>query len=259
MPVNLAIEMGADEIIAVDLESVGVSRKIKKGNQRVTLIRSLWPLGSFLKFDGLLAKKNIRLGYLDTLKAFGSLDGQLYAFEKDSAFFYTSALRSEAEKLFERARKREPKIFSGIHTVLMRRMLREFRRRSLHTRAQHSFTLSRQLMMAAEYLGEACRISPEEVYEFGHFLELLQERVAEYRKRPFPQDFSDLRKVGEELKKIDKIFLVLLIRERIERYLQGGGTLGELVFASAFWREFVAAIFLYLIEHLSKEEFILEE
>ena len=50
------------EIIAVDLESVGVSRKIKKGNQRVTLIRSLWPLGSFLKFDGLLAKKNIRLG-----------------------------------------------------------------------------------------------------------------------------------------------------------------------------------------------------
>ena len=259
MPVNLAIEMGADEIIAVDLESVGVSRKIKKGNQRVTLIRSLWPLGSFLKFDGSLAKKNIRLGYLDTLKAFGSLDGQLYAFEKDSAFFYTSALRSEAEKLFERARKREPKIFSGIHTVLMRRMLREFRRRSLHTRAQHSFTLSRQLMMAAEYLGETCRMNPEEVYEFGHFLELLQEHVAEYRRRPFPQDFSDLRKVGEELKKIDKIFLVLLIRERIERYLQGGGTLGELVFASAFWREFVAAIFLYLIEHLPKEEFILEE
>lgn len=30
MPVNLAIEMGADEIIAVDLESVGVSRKIKR-------------------------------------------------------------------------------------------------------------------------------------------------------------------------------------------------------------------------------------
>ena len=52
---------------------------------------------------------------------------------------------------------------------------------------------------------------------------------------------------------------MLLIRERIERYLQGGGTLGELVFASAFWREFVAAIFLYLIEHLPKEEFILEE
>ena len=113
-------------------------------------------------------------------------------------------MRSEAEKLFERARKREPKIFSGIHTVLMRRMLREFRRRSLHTRAQHSFTLSRQLMMAAEYLGEACRMNPEEVYEFGHFLELLQERVEEYRKRPFPQDFSDLRKLEKNSKRSTK-------------------------------------------------------
>ena len=38
MPINLALKMGADQIIAIDLESVGVSRRIKKGDQKIVLI-----------------------------------------------------------------------------------------------------------------------------------------------------------------------------------------------------------------------------
>ena len=58
----------------LDLESVGVSRRIKKGDQKIVLIRSLWPLGSFLKFEGQLARRNIQLGYLDACKAFNKVD-----------------------------------------------------------------------------------------------------------------------------------------------------------------------------------------
>ena len=262
MPVNLAIRMGADEIIAIDLESVGVSRKIHKDRQRVTLIRSLWPLGSFLKFESQLAKKNIQLGYLDTRKALGVSDGQLYAFVKDSAFFYTPQLREAAERLIGQMVLREPRITSAIQTVLLRRMLREFRRRSRYTIASHSFTLSRQMMMAAEYLGEIVGIDPQKEYLFGDFLQLLLQWVKLCRAREVdgeafrPERFSDLQRMGEELQKLDRSFLVLLIRERIERFLQGGGSLAELVFISAFWREFAAAVFLYLIEQISFEEMI---
>ena len=62
--------------------------------------------------------------------------------------------------------------------------------------------------------------------------------------------------MAEELQKLDRSFLVLLIRQRIENFLQGGGNLAELVVVSAFWREFVAAVFLYLLERISFEDII---
>lgn len=260
MPINLAIRMGADRIVAVDLESVGISRKIKTSSQQVVIIRSLWPLGSFLKFDGALAHRNIRLGYQDALKAFGELDGQLYAFEKDSAFFYTTSLRAQVEALFDQARQREPQLFDISRTVLLRRMLREFRKRSQHTSTARSFTLSRQMMMSAEYLGEAIGADPTQVYEFGTFLRLLRQKAEECRQRPIPQNIltgntlADLQKVSEQLQKLDRAFLVLLIRERIERFLEGGGNRVELAFVSAFWREFVAALFLLMVERMDLQE-----
>lgn len=58
--------------------------------------------------------------------------------------------------------------------------------------------------------------------------------------------------MGEELQKLDKAFLVLLICERIKSFLQGGGNLGELAFVSAFWREFAAAVILYLLEQTDR-------
>ncbi len=247
MPINLALEMGADEIIAVDLESIGVSRKIKKGAYRITLIRCPWSLGSFLKFEGELAQRNIRLGYLDALKAFGELDGQLYAFQKDSAHFYTAALRAQIEHILEQAKQQEPKIVGTLSRVLMRRMLREFRKRSQYT-ANRSFTLSRQMIMAAEYLGEIFSISPEQTYEFGSFLSLIQKSAEELRNQPIAKSLTDLPKIGQNLQKKDRALLVLLFCERIDRFLNGGGSLMELVFILAFWREFVAAIFLYMIQ-----------
>lgn len=47
---------------------------------------------------------------------------------------------------------------------------------------------------------------------------------------------------------MDRAFVVLLIRERIDSVLSGGGSLAEFLFAAAFWKELAAAIFLYFIE-----------
>lgn len=242
MPVNLALKMGADQVIAVDLESIGITRRVKSRDKKILQIYSLWPLGSFLKFDRALAARNIRLGYLDAKKAFGAADGQQYTFYKDSAFFYTPALRALSEKLFERARQLDERSLNILQTHTMQRMLRQFRKRALRTGRPMAFTLSRQMMMAAELLGEALELSPEKEYDFGDFLVQLRQAAAQARER------FDPHTVGEELQKLDRATVVLWIRERIERVLKEGGNPAELLLAAAFWKEFAAAIFLYLIE-----------
>lgn len=80
MPSNLAVRMGADEIVEIDLDSFGVSRKLKDENVKVISVKSWHDLGGFLDFDPHNAKRNIDLGYLDTYKAFGKLEGKAYAF-----------------------------------------------------------------------------------------------------------------------------------------------------------------------------------
>lgn len=78
VPVNLAKEMGAEEIVAVDLKSVG--RIIfKEPQENLTYIEPYVSLGSFLLFDHEKIMENMKLGYLDTMKKYGKYLGTIYA------------------------------------------------------------------------------------------------------------------------------------------------------------------------------------
>ena len=82
LPINLAISMGAEEIIAVDLKEVGIKRRVKNQNIKITTISPRNNIGSFLVFDSKEANRAIQLGFNDTMKIFGKLDGNLYTFQK---------------------------------------------------------------------------------------------------------------------------------------------------------------------------------
>jgi NTE family protein len=83
VPVDMALMKGASHVIAVDLETGGHVRKEPlQQAEHLILIRSKWNLGSILVFDTKIAERNIRLGYLDTLKAFGFYDGGYYCLSK---------------------------------------------------------------------------------------------------------------------------------------------------------------------------------
>lgn len=89
VPVGMALERGATDIIAVDLEAIGIVRRedFKEAEEKADsfmLIQCKWDMGNFLVFDTENTKKLLRLGYLDTLKAYGAYDGELYAFIKGS-------------------------------------------------------------------------------------------------------------------------------------------------------------------------------
>ena len=78
MPTGLAKTMGAEELVCVDLEGVGITRPNLTGLP-TTMIRSYWELGDILHFDPDTAKRNMELGYYDTRRAMGYLRGCAYA------------------------------------------------------------------------------------------------------------------------------------------------------------------------------------
>lgn len=83
MPINLAVEMGADEIIAVDLDEIGIKRNLKY-NVDVTYITPKNKIDSFLKFEKNSSRRGMRLGYNDTMKKYKKLDGDMYTFKKNN-------------------------------------------------------------------------------------------------------------------------------------------------------------------------------
>ena len=82
MPTGLAQKMGAEELVCVDLEGVGITLPNRTGLP-TTMVRSYWELGDILHFNPDTARRNIELGYYDTLRAFGRLRGCAYAVAKN--------------------------------------------------------------------------------------------------------------------------------------------------------------------------------
>lgn len=78
-PVNLALDMGAEEIIGVRLKASGLEAKYQT-NYPVRIIEPHFYLGPAMTFDPIQAQKNMVLGYNDTMRSFGRYDGAFYTF-----------------------------------------------------------------------------------------------------------------------------------------------------------------------------------
>lgn len=83
LPINLALDLGATEIIAVDLKEVGFKQKVKDPKIPITTIQPRNDIGSFLIFEKDMARRAIKLGYNDTLKVMNELDGEKFTFKKN--------------------------------------------------------------------------------------------------------------------------------------------------------------------------------
>ena len=101
MPVKMAQDKGADEIIAVYLNALGhIDRKALAKIPNLTLIESKWDLGSTLIFDTNNARRIMRLGYLDTMKKYGVFDGDYYTFARGCFDRVTIKGADAAAKIF---------------------------------------------------------------------------------------------------------------------------------------------------------------
>jgi len=86
MPLQMAIDRGADDIVTVNIGKMAL-QKYRDNGALIRYIQNRRPFndgqkGALMLFDKELSLQNIRQGYLDTLKEFNLLDGYVYAFEK---------------------------------------------------------------------------------------------------------------------------------------------------------------------------------
>ena len=97
VPVDMAIESGAQHIIAIDIGR-NLSHAQYRLRPNVTYIRASHPLGGLLTFDPAASQRNKTLGYNDTLRAFGRLRGTDYSFDAhDARLLHNRACRFLAE------------------------------------------------------------------------------------------------------------------------------------------------------------------
>ena len=122
MPTGLAKDMGAEELVCVDLEGVGITRPNLTGLP-TTMVRSYWELGDILHFDPDTARRNIALGYHDTLRAFGRLRGCAFAVANSPASSADAAVfRAKFELVQKQVREKYPVTLTADAALLLAKM-----------------------------------------------------------------------------------------------------------------------------------------
>ena len=122
MPTGLAKKMGAEELVCVDLEGVGITRPNLTGLPTV-MVRSYWELGDILHFEPATARRNIELGYHDTLRAFGRLRGCAYAVDSGAeSSADAAAFHAAFEAVQKDVREKHPSTLTADAALLLAKL-----------------------------------------------------------------------------------------------------------------------------------------
>ncbi len=104
MPFELAIKMGATELICAYLDAPGVVRP-NFTNVPTKIIESHWDLGEIFRFNTDSVNKNICLGYFDTLRTFEKVRGTAYAISNETTEIDIAKFRVRYDRLLLKATK----------------------------------------------------------------------------------------------------------------------------------------------------------
>lgn len=248
LPIDFAVNLGAEKVLAVDLDAIGIiPRSLHKGAD-VTVLRSYHSLGSFLMFEPELVKKNILLGYNDTMKLYGQKDGYAYTFEKGEGERFKNERMPALISLFDRLGVGEPGPAGGGDRLAAKRIW------SLMTDSRKTGRIpANPELRLAETAAEAHLVAPEKIYT----LESLDAEIKSHADSLSELDFA-LEKMLEN---------PMLISENVTRFTNAeylkimGHILGQIkkaaetaepqvnlkLLAGLFPREFAAAAYMYSI------------
>ena len=220
LPLNLACSMGAERIIAVDLDAVGVKRKLKYENVEIKTISSNHNLGSFLDFDNELSNNNIFYGYTDTLKLYGKLVGKFYTFKKH-----------EFEKLHRRYDSKFMKVFKN--TVEKNKFALSLKSRNYKRILKNDKSILEEIL---EYLGEIYGIDDKRIYRLSIYNKVLLKKIKNV-------DINDINRTLKYVKLLEKDRLIkyfsLLIMQEKNKELDK--------FIPIFSKEILCSIYISLI------------
>ncbi|WMJ22806.1 patatin-like phospholipase family protein [Paludicola sp. MB14-C6] len=248
LPVELALNKGAEHVIAVDLEAIGMVRKqaIAKA-ENLTMIRSYWNLGPILVFDNKTNVRNIRLGYLDTMKAFHVFDGVAYTFIKNQIPAMT---------------KKRKELIHQLNDILQLTFTN-----NNHTGKEELFHLKIQTHLTNKYGKEmngrhttfirACMEEAAELFELDYLkiysVDIFEQKLNEMINKvevPYynEQDMKKPRKYNAALALLDKkartVYLAIMMKKAMYEHKK----LDALALAFFVTDEFLAAYYIALMD-----------
>ena len=103
-PFNMLLNKGYDKIYSVEIQGLGLTKKIKDKSKIVKISPSRF-LGSTLNVNKDKINENIKLGYYDTLKILKNYDGYNFIFKKHSNMLYNILAKSVNADLYKKCQK----------------------------------------------------------------------------------------------------------------------------------------------------------
>lgn len=212
LPINLAIDLGATEVIAIDLKEVGFKQKVKNKNIPITYIEPRNDIGSFLIFEKNMSRRAMRLGYNDTLKAMNYLDGVKYTFKKND-------LEKNYQKYKEQYQQNIKKILtSKANQTLLDSILKL----TIVKRILSPNEMKKEYTNIIENLGEILEIEDSRIYSITKYNKLLKEEFLKVEKDQTIETFILQNKIKKLLNQKETIkYIYDLLDSKNKKKLYG--------------------------------------
>ncbi len=240
LPINQAIKMGATKIIAVDLNSFGLKKKIIDSSVPITYIKPRNKLDSFLYFHKDFTRKSIKFGFNDTMKTFKKLDGDKYTFRKDH-------LDKNFNKYFEKFKNSliEMTNYSSHNRKITAEILNKTK--FLNVIDGKDRVNLKMINKTIEYLGDIFKLDQTLIYDINKYNNILIKKIKEY------DDFN-LHLIEEKIKNkqitklVDKAYVIKYLYAKMLLMEDNNKIKKELCNYALFLdKEIVAALYLYTI------------
>jgi len=183
-PINMLIDQGYDEIVAIRTKSFGVFRRYDK-NANVIVIETDEHLGHVLEFSANNAKLNIKRGYCDGLRAIQKLTGHHYYLRDASLQLVVQKLFNITEDDLEAVSYFSREIGEK-KRILFERVIPDI---GEYLRLDKNFTYKELVLEMLEFVALRKEIERFEVYDFDDFCDLV-------KNTPTPKSDNLLSKVG---------------------------------------------------------------
>lgn len=239
LPINLAIDMDAKEIIAVDLNEIGLKQKVKDKSIKIKYISPKNDLGSFLIFDSNQAKKNIKYGYNDTLKMYNKLDGNKYTFKYNHLYKNYKKISWEFNNLLKELFENNEDNKNIYDNFIKYSQFNKLLKKEIEDRITINETI--------EFLGDIYNIDDTKIYHIREFNRLILKNNKEYKvskisiKNIKSDDFEGIIN--------SKLLVKYIYNHLIEKSYTYEVRKDLCRLASLFPKEFLGAMYIMLINH----------
>lgn len=248
LPIDIALSCGADDVIAIDLEAIGYVQPVKV-DVPIRYIRSYWPLGLFIVFDPEVAARNMRLGYLDCMKAFEQYDGIAYTFYPGEYHRLARTLMPCMRKMFRFSDES-----AGFTLFGLGKLAENAVKRTLKHRRSKNMSTALAILSAAEIAAELLDLSPLEIYTMKAFNCKVSEafvrtaQAAEAAVSAASGAAVDLELVRDALTRKDHKALLPFAYRRLCDAMARRDANAVSLLALIMPREFIAAAYIYALK-----------